>query len=312
MKLLIVLIVVFALFASTNAEQTQDIKKQVEKLLLGCILREKDDPTCAEQVETFRRVWRFLPNELKESIYEEISNQIWSQFPGIPKPVVDRMIRNFGNPNVPAADACKYAEEIIRNEVRRREACVGKCVEDADLTPERVIRTIMKCRTDFQCYLEEIRKTMESLGPCITRCMTGGKNEIENEKCKHSHSEAAGKVRAAGINISSSGNCSDRNRRTCTSLEQVRCNTITGILTLKRASNCAITITGGTETGHSGGQYSHWNGYKLDLSLNSCLDSYIKRSFTEIGRRGDGARQWKSSSGNIYALEGNHWDITYF
>lgn len=25
-----------------------------------------------------------------------------------------------------------------------------------------------------------------------------------------------------------------------------------------------------------------------------------------------GAKQYKSGSGNIYALEGNHWDITYY
>ena len=62
-------------------------------------------------------------------------------------------------------DACKYAEEILRNEVRRRESCVAKCVEDADLTPERVIRTIMKCRLEIDCYLNEIRTTMETLGP---------------------------------------------------------------------------------------------------------------------------------------------------
>jgi hypothetical protein len=249
MRTAIILFVFVLLLALVNAEkeiQKTDIKAHVEKMLLDIIM--KDDPTCAEQVEQFRRIWRFLPNELKESIYEEISRQIWSQFPGIPKPIVDRLIRNFGNPNVPAADACKYAEEIIRNEVRRREACVSKCVEDADLSTERVIRTIMKCRLEFQCYLDEIRGVMDTLGPCIARCMTGG----DEEKCKMSHNDAASRVRAAGIGISSSGNCSDRNRRTCTSLEQVRCSTITGgngVLTLKRVSNCPITITGGTETG---------------------------------------------------------------
>jgi len=87
---------------------------------------------------------------------------------------MDKMIRNFGDLRVPAADACKYAEEILRNEVRRREACVQKCVNDADLSTERVIRTIMKCRVELNCYLREIDTIMTSLGPCITRCMTGG------------------------------------------------------------------------------------------------------------------------------------------
>lgn len=41
--------------------------------------------------------------------------------------------------------------------------------------------------------------------------------------------------------------CSDRNKPTCTSLDQVRENTISGLVTLKGASGCAITVTGGTE-----------------------------------------------------------------
>ncbi len=56
---------------------------------------------------------------------------------------------------------------------------------------------------------------------------------------------------------------------------------------------------------------SHWNGYKVDVALNSCIDSYITRTFTNIGRRSDGAAQYRSAAGNIYARESNHWDITY-
>jgi hypothetical protein len=124
--------------------------------------------------------------------------------------------------------------------------------------------------------------------------------------------DAYGDVRAAGISISSSGNCHNRNVRSCTSLDGARGNTINGVITLKRSSGCPITITGGTEIGHAGGTYSHGNGYKVDIALNSCIDSYVTRNFASIGRRGDGAAQYKSSAGNIYAREGNHWDITYF
>ncbi|CAM5321801.1 hypothetical protein SGLAM104S_09385 [Streptomyces glaucescens] len=88
--------------------------------------------------------------------------------------------------------------------------------------------------------------------------------------------------------------------------------TAQGAQTLKSASGCALNITGGTETGHPGGTYSHWNGYKLDYSKYTCIGNYIKNTFTYIGVRGDGAPQWKSGSGNIYADEGNHWDVTYY
>lgn len=126
------------------------------------------------------------------------------------------------------------------------------------------------------------------------------------------HADAASRFRAAGIGWRSSGNCSDRNRSTCTSFEQLNLDSALGAITLKKASDCALTITGGTETGHASGTYSHWNGYKLDFDPTSCLSNYITHTFTRIANRGDGAAQWKAASGNIYARESNHWDVTFY
>jgi hypothetical protein len=124
---------------------------------------------------------------------------------------------------------------------------------------------------------------------------------------KLTHAQATSMLRSSGITWSSSGNCSNRNNPTCTSFEQVNLMTIQGAQTLRRASGCALNITGGTEVGHASGTFSHFNGYKLDFSLSSCLTGYIQRNFTSIG-----GNQWRSGSGNIYFLEGNHWDVTYF
>ncbi|NYI03286.1 hypothetical protein [Allostreptomyces psammosilenae] len=129
---------------------------------------------------------------------------------------------------------------------------------------------------------------------------------------KLTHAQATSMLRNAGITWSSSGNCSDRYNSTCTSFEQVNEDTILGAITLRQASGCALNITGGTETGHASGTYSHWNGYKLDFSLYSCLGNYITSRFTYIGLRGDGAPQYQSASGNIYARESNHWDVLYY
>ncbi|CAF2362827.1 unnamed protein product [Rotaria sp. Silwood2] len=158
--------------------------------------------------------------------------------------------------------------------------------------------------------------------------------------CKHAHSAALSQIKSVNIGISSSGGCSNRNNGKCTSLDQVNCNAIRCLKTLKTSSGCPITVTGGTETGHAGGTYSHWNGYKIDISvnscinsyitkqfayigqrgdgaaqykasINSCINSYITKQFAYIGQRGDGAAQYKASSGNVYAKEGNHWDITF-
>jgi hypothetical protein len=124
---------------------------------------------------------------------------------------------------------------------------------------------------------------------------------------KISHSHAAGHFSDAGITWSSSGNCSNRYNSTCTSFEQINHETVDGVITLKRASGCSINITGGTETGHASGTYSHWNGYKVDISKYTCVGNYIRNNFSYIG-----GSKWRAPSGNIYYDEVSHWDITYY
>ena len=123
---------------------------------------------------------------------------------------------------------------------------------------------------------------------------------------------AESQFRAAGISWTSSGGCTNPDNSTCTSFEGLRQATIDGAITLRSASGCGLTITGGTETGHAGGTYSHANGYKLDFSRTSCLTGWIHGTYTYIGLRGDGAPMYEAASGNVYADEGNHWDVTYY
>ena len=129
---------------------------------------------------------------------------------------------------------------------------------------------------------------------------------------KMSQSEAAASLRSVGVTWSSSGNCTTRSISTCTSFEQINSGTVSGVKTLHTASGCAVTITGGTEVGHASGTYSHYNGYKVDITKYTCVGNYIHNSFTRIANRGDGYPQWQSAAGNIYCDEGSHWDITYY
>ena len=123
---------------------------------------------------------------------------------------------------------------------------------------------------------------------------------------------AASQLSAAGITWSSSGGCTTRSNSTCTSFDGIRQTTIDGAITLKRASGCALNITGGTEVGHASGTYSHYNGYKLDFTKTTCLTSYVHTNFTYLGLRGDGYPQYRSGAGNVYADEGSHWDVTFY
>jgi hypothetical protein len=129
---------------------------------------------------------------------------------------------------------------------------------------------------------------------------------------KMTQSAAASSLSSVGITWSSSGGCTNRNVSTCTSFEQINSGTVDGVKTLRTASGCAINITGGTEVGHASGTYSHYNGYKVDITKYTCIGNYIHNSFTRIANRADGYAQWRSAAGNIYCDEGNHWDITYY
>ncbi|WP_116210666.1 peptidoglycan-binding domain-containing protein [Streptomyces olivoreticuli] len=127
-----------------------------------------------------------------------------------------------------------------------------------------------------------------------------------------SQSQAASMLSAAGITWSSSGDCANRDSSSCTSFDGLRRASADGAVALKRAvGSCPLNITGGTETGHASGTYSHGNGYKLDFGMVGCLSSYITGTFTHSGTRGDGAALYTAPSGNIYANEGSHWDVTF-
>lgn len=125
-----------------------------------------------------------------------------------------------------------------------------------------------------------------------------------------SHQANAARLSAAGINISSSGNCADKRNPRCTSLDGMKENTITQAIAVSQACGCTVVVTGGTETGHAAGPTSHSAGYKIDLAVNTQLDAYI-RSLTPSGSRGSDNR-YKDRCGNEYVRETNpnHWDIT--
>jgi len=68
-----------------------------------------------------------------------------------------------------------------------------------------------------------------------------------------SDADARNQLTAAGVTISSSGNCSDQQNSACTSLEGLPQSAVTGLI--QAASACqtsgCITVTAGTEVGHN-------------------------------------------------------------
>ena len=117
--------------------------------------------------------------------------------------------------------------------------------------------------------------------------------------------------RAEGIAWISSGHCARRTNPRCTSFEGLRAATFSGLLALKEASHCHLTVSGGTEAGHAASRYSHHAGYKLDVLPNRCLDDFIPKHFRHVPTRGDGATQYRAPGPMMFARERSHWDITF-
>ncbi|GIH64905.1 hypothetical protein [Microbispora siamensis] len=141
------------------------------------------------------------------------------------------------------------------------------------------------------------------------------------------HARAASLLLDAGVRWKSTGDCGDRRRPYCTSLEAIRYGTLMRTIDLRRDSGCPVTVTGGTEAGHADGRYSHGNGYKVDLAHNRCLDAYVTRTYRYWRTRGDGAALYRPPSSDpdpdrdpqagpdewfaVWADEPTHWDVLF-
>lgn len=113
-----------------------------------------------------------------------------------------------------------------------------------------------------------------------------------------------------GVSVSSSGNCCDKTQSTCTSLDGMLSSTVQQIINITNKCG-AVTVTGGTEVGHSGeGSIgSHSGGSKVDLGQNiiSCVLGISGSA--SITPPTFGSSQARDRCGNVYTWEGNHTDI---
>ena len=129
------------------------------------------------------------------------------------------------------------------------------------------------------------------------------------------HDQAMNLLNKHNISTFSTGNCSDKNKGNCTSLDGIHDFVLCEIIFLKKACpSCPIVVTGGTEP-HTAGEHSHANGYKIDIRNTmepniELTNSYIKRQGRLLKKsetkRNVPVYRWGTAD---YALEGNHWDV---
>lgn len=138
-----------------------------------------------------------------------------------------------------------------------------------------------------------------------------------NPETTLTHNVAYAMVRNAGLDVQGSNYVGPDQRSDGTSFTNIRRNTIAGIINFRFRSGCAVRITGGTESGHSSGTYSHGTGYKVDISPTTCVNGVILSYPTCTANCYTSYTSYKGPEGAIYADERNnpngaHWDILYF
>ncbi|MFI6889547.1 hypothetical protein [Streptosporangium canum] len=175
---------------------------------------------------------------------------------------------------------------------------------------ETAPRTETATRTETKTRAETKTKTKAGAEAGTTSRTEAAASSHPIQPIRIGHVQATQQLRKAGLRWKSSGGCTDRSVRTCTSLEAVRAATVTDVIALKQRSGCPVVVTGGTEVGHAPGRYSHHRGYKLDIKPNDCINRYITREHVLDGIRGDGAPLYRDS-GTVYARESDHWDILF-
>lgn len=129
-------------------------------------------------------------------------------------------------------------------------------------------------------------------------------------------------LQAVGVDVNNTNMCVGTQKTGCTSVDGLNPNTISYIELMRQKYQSTVCTTGGPECRwvlsggseqHTGdGAGTHAGGDKFDIRLSTVKENFVTKSngFTSIGpRSNDGAPQWRDGLGNIWAKEGDHWDV---
>lgn len=121
----------------------------------------------------------------------------------------------------------------------------------------------------------------------------------------YTDASARTKLQQNSVSVTSSGNCSNPQNPSCTSLDGFPVSTVAFLIQLKRDCGCSLTVTGGTETGHA----THGPG-KAAVDIDRSAVLAFMQTQTKIGMSRNrpiysyrGYRIWDEDSGHFHAWE---------
>lgn len=70
----------------------------------------------------------------------------------------------------PAERVCLEIEQRYLPEWERRTNCTNECVDKIDLSLERLLKVVMKCQMDLECYMMEVQEELMNVQACSDEC----------------------------------------------------------------------------------------------------------------------------------------------
>jgi len=240
---------------------------------------------------------------------------------------IDNLVRKRSKTTELDVTRCRtVGGSCIAKDDSNKDSCVWKkgrcagankcCVPKDDTLCTRIGGTCASsCTGDAECQPgSEIREGL---------CLAPESSALACLVPVYTNDEAVTVVTGAGFKVSSSGSCSDKTKKSCTSMTSIVKHTVDGMLGVKeRAIAWAAqqtppipcddwTITGGSEVGHANSvPYSHSLGFKFDVRPTDCLSGYLETFAI------DGDYAWDDANNLVIHNEREkagaaHWDL-YF
>lgn len=212
----------------------------------------------------------------------------------------------------------------------------GLAHDQCIITCDAVIPQLQSMASQLQSMKTDITQRSDALGKKLAALKPSNLSPLpaavacgEDGKTKCSEDEARDYLlEDEHISINKDA-CTATKKKDCTSVGNMKPETMDQIVQLQEACNCDIRLTGGTEGLHAQGTYSHTNGYKYDMSNDekghSAVNKYIIDNCTagnscKVDYR-DKAKTQKRYTYNLGyetveyvnekdAVGGSHWDVS--
>lgn len=166
MKSLLIIAIIASLFIFSAAQQ--EVEQALAKELYEQLMNRK----CGAVLNVYRKFFTKLPANFQDRVKEELTVAIMQTFPNLDYEKVVKTVNDLFDPNTPADAACSNFEGMLREEINKRRLCFKKCVTEINLSWERVLATLLKCKNKYECYINEIKEEMYKLEGCLMNCIS--------------------------------------------------------------------------------------------------------------------------------------------